>query len=114
MITDNELQFLKRRMKINKAWSIVGICMLITLVALYVWLYVKTPNLVNPFHVMNLIEKNRLDISSMKMLSVFCSVAVVALFIIVGTVVAYGFAWASLERRYLRIIETLQKKINSS
>jgi len=110
MITENELQFLKRRMKLNKVWSIVGICMLVVLVALYAWLYVKTPNLVDPFHVMNLIEKNRMDISSMKMLSVFCSVAVTALFITVGIIVAYGFAWSSLERRYFRIIETLQKK----
>jgi ABC-type glycerol-3-phosphate transport system permease component len=109
MITENDLRFLNRRKKFNKAWSVVGTGMLAVLAALYVWLSVKTPNLVNPFHVVKLMENDQLDITSMKILSVFCSVAVVALFITVGAVVAYGFAWSSLERRYLRIIETLQK-----
>lgn len=110
MIAENDLRFLKRRRKLNKAWSIVGVCMLVLIVALYAWLYIKTPNLVNPFHIMKMIETNQLDITSMRILSVYCSVAVVALFITVGMVVIYGFGWSSLERRYFRIIETLQEK----
>ncbi len=110
MITEDDLMFLNRRKKLNKFWSIIGIGMFIALALLYIGLYLRTPNLVNPFHVIKMLETGELEIGTMRVLAVLCPVAFLFLFVIVAIVILYGFAWAKLESRYLKLTDELRQE----
>lgn len=109
MITENDISFLKKRKKLNKLWPFVGTGMFITVAVLYVFLYVKTPALVNPYHIIKLLESNQLDSGKIKVLAALCPFISLFLFIVVGIIIIYGFSWAKLERRYLNIIDDLYR-----
>jgi hypothetical protein len=116
MIRTYDQNFLKKREKLNKLWPIVGTVLLVTLILLYIQLFIRTPKLVNPYLVMELVQTGQLPESSLQLLALICPIAISCLFLTVMVVILFGFGWYRTEKRYLRIIEGCQyvsQKIDS-
>jgi len=108
MGTRHDKIFLEKRKKLNRLWPIVGTALTAMLFLLYIVLFIRTPKLVNPYHVMELIKKEQLEESSLQLLAIICPIAIVFLFLTVGVVILFGSGWYKTEKRYLRIIEGSQ------
>lgn len=108
MVRTRDQNFLERRKKLNRLWPIVGTALAATLVLLYILLFIRTPKLVNPYLVMDLIHTGQLADGSLQLLALICPIAIIFLFLTVGVVILFGFGWYKTEKRYLRIIEGSQ------
>ena len=107
MLTHAELAFLEQRRWRARYWNLVGGVLLAAVVGLAVWLLVRVPNLVNPFHVLRQIEAGTLPQSSLETMATLLPLAVMAVVGMLATVITFGFAVFANERRYLSIIDSL-------
>jgi amino acid transporter len=108
MIRTHDQIFLEKRKKLNRLWPIVGTALIVTLVLLYILLFIRTPKLVNPYLVMELIKTDQMAESSLHLLALICPIAIIFLFLTVGAVILFGFGCYKTEKRYLRILEGSQ------
>ena len=108
MIRTHDKIFLEKRKKLNRLWPIVGTALIVTLVLLYILLFIRTPKLVNPYLVMEKLKTDQMAESSLHLLALICPIAIIFLFLTVGAVILFGFGWYKTEKRYLRILEGSQ------
>ena len=92
---------------------IIGLGVVLVLVGLAVflaWLYCVHPRLANPFHVFTELQMSGIPPATLEVMAAMLPIVVSTVFLMLGTLVAYGFAVFSNERRYLKIIDRLQAK----
>jgi hypothetical protein len=101
----NDEDFLRHRRKLVARWKLAGPLMLLVLLALLGWLYVWSPNLVNPYAVADKISNGEIERSSLELMALILPVAMLTIIGITAVVIGFGFAVISNERRYLKIID---------
>ncbi|MCD4784498.1 MAG: hypothetical protein K8T10_11810 [Candidatus Eremiobacteraeota bacterium] len=108
MLSDDDLKFIEKRKKINKYWPIIGITLPLMLISVFLYLFLRTPKLANPYHVVDLLNTNKLDPTSMSILSVICPLTIDFLFITMGILIIYVWLAVKMERKYIRMIDELK------
>ena len=109
MIDEKDLAFIKKRSFFARWWTVVGSIMLFVLGGMAVWLFVRVPNLINPFHVIEQLRSGALQQSSLVVMACMLPIVVLGLLLVCCALIGFGFAMFGNERRYLRIIEGMQE-----
>lgn len=107
MLDSNDLRFLKKRKTFSRTWNFVAIGLLLALGTLFLWLFFKSPNMVNPFHVVSQIKADTLENSTLLLMATLFPITVCFCIFITAICIIFGFAVFANERRYIRIIEKL-------
>lgn len=109
MINQEDDKFLKNRKKLHRYWPAIGTLMIVMMLGLVIYLLVKSPNLINPFLVIEQIKTNSIDPRTLALLAAMCPVLTVFLLSTVLVVIIYVWAFIILEARYHKIIDNLGK-----
>jgi Ca2+/Na+ antiporter len=109
MLNEKDLEFIKKRSFFARWWNVVGSVMLAVLVGMALWFFVRVPNFINPFHVIDQLQSGTLQQSTLVVMAAMLPIVVLGLLLVCCTVIGFGFAVFANERRYLRIIEEMQK-----
>ncbi len=112
MINRKDRTFLDKRKKLQRYWPIMGTIMIVMLLGLVIYLYIKSPKLINPFLVVDLIKTNSMSPSTMALMTAMCPVLSIFLLFTVAVVITYVWAFMILEARYHKIIEDLEPSEN--
>ena len=107
MIDEKNIQFIRQRERLARWWTLVGSAMLAVFVGMAVWLFIRTPNFINPFHVIDQLKAGTLPHSSLVVMAAMLPIVVSGLFLVMCTVIGFVFMAFANERRYLRIIKEL-------
>ncbi len=98
-------QVIARRQRLIRIWPKIAITLAVLTVGFYVWAFIKQPILVNPLHVINLLQDNALSSSTQALLSVMAPI----LFLVVGVLLLMLllFVTAGLvnEGRLMRLLQ---------
>lgn len=104
-LSEKEQKFINNRRKLIKFLPLGGWSCITILVTYLTWSYLKTPMLFNPFLVHEKILNKQIKQTTLELMSLMLPVAFSALFIVMIFLVAFMFAWNSLEKKYLKIID---------
>jgi len=113
MYDEHDKKFLNKRTRLISLWNPVAITMLIILFALFVWLVIKTPYLINPIFVIETIKENTINQSTLSLSLLMLPIVVLIVFFIMLILILYGFVIMRNEKRYLTIIHSLEKKVEN-
>ena len=99
--------FIDKRKKLISAWSIAGPLALLGLAVLFVWLYLQTPLLINPFEVAVQLESGAIDQPTLAMMSLLLPVTISLGFLVMVAMILFIYAMISREKKYLQLIDRL-------
>ena len=105
MMDEKDIEFIRQRERLARWWTPVGILMLAVFGGMVVWLFIRTPNFINPFHVIEQLKAGTLQQGTLVVMAGMLPIMVLGLFLVCCTVIGFGFAIFANERRYLRIIK---------
>lgn len=114
MLDIRDHEFIRKRKNLIILWNSVAVIILLFLSTMLVFMFIEVPYLVNPVHVAEALKTNSLNESIMTISVLSLPIAVLLIFIIVVIVVIYGFSIISREKRYIAIIESLEKDEKST
>lgn len=108
-----ELEFevqamLARRRRLLRWWPAAGLFALLMLAAVFAWLALNAPELVNPFMVARQLQEGTLDVSSMQLMAAMLPVVMLVLLSVVAALLVFVHVTLSREKRYQQIIERLR------
>lgn len=109
MINQKDRNFIDKRKKLHRYWPIMGTTMILMMLGLVIYLFIRTPKLINPFLVIELIKANTLDPRTMILLAAMCPVLTIFLLVTVAVVIIYVWAFMVLEGRYHKILDDIDK-----
>ena len=107
VLSERERVFLTRRKRLVAVWNSVAAVMLISLVGLFSWIFIRSPYLANPVFVAETLERNEMQASMMTMAALLLPIVFITLFVTVGIFILFGFVIFSNEKRYISMIERL-------
>jgi uncharacterized membrane protein len=105
--------FLRHRRRLVGLWKLAGPLMLLVLLVFLGWLFVWSPNLVNPYAVANKLSNGEIERSTLELMALILPVSILMNIGITAVMIGFGFAMVANERRYLKIIDQ-QKSIADS
>jgi len=111
MLSQKELEFLKRRKQMLSSWRIVAFSLLLALIVLFLWLFFNTPYIANPLFVANILKEGSLTESTMTVSSLILPIIVSLLFLSSIIFVLFGFQIIGNEKKYMAMIRKYQSSI---
>jgi ABC-type transport system involved in multi-copper enzyme maturation permease subunit len=99
--------FLEKRRKLITAWSVAGPLSLLSLAALFAWLYLRNPLLVNPVEVADRLESGAIDEPTLAIMSLLLPVTISLCFLVLIVMILFVYAAISREKKYLQVIDRL-------
>lgn len=107
MLNKEDQVYIAKRRKLSTFWLIAGWLMLLLLIGLSAWLFIKTPHLINPWFVFEAFRANQVDVEIMEISTLILPIVTLILLLVVGCMIALGFVVFHNEQRYLAIIDKL-------
>jgi len=104
-LSDQERQFLAKRIRLVRAWKYVGVVLIVGLTGLWVSLFWFVPLLANPFEVMTRLNADSIPPSTMALSTALLPIIFLTCFLLALVIVLFTFASFSNERNYLVIIQ---------
>lgn len=101
-------KFVEKREKRVKYWPFYGGAALVLLIAYGVWLWVKTPHLIKPWHVIESVQAGTLSESTMGVMAFMLPIVMAALLVFAFVVVLLWFVMFYNERRLIRLVRKLE------
>ncbi len=108
-MNESDRRFLQRRRRLARSWNLVGAALLLVLLALAATLFFRVPFLANPMYVADLLKTGGLERSTLELMAMMLPVVFLLCLAVTVVVVLFGFAIFSNERRYLAIIDALER-----
>ena len=99
-----ETRFVEQREKFTKHWPVFGFACLLLLAALVLWLWFKTPHMINPWLVVAGIENGTLPESTVIVMGAMLPVVMLALVVFTSAFILLAFKAFSNERRLLQLL----------
>jgi hypothetical protein len=106
-LSEKDLRFIQMRQSFLRPSNYIGFSFLVFLAVIFLWLFFKAPNLINPFEVERQIAANALSASTIKVMATLLPLMVMVAFFLTVSIILFGFWAFANERHYLKIIETL-------
>jgi type II secretory pathway component PulF len=98
-------QMLARRQRFIKRWPLIALIVTVMTLGFYIWAFMKQPILVNPVHVVHLIQNNALDNATQSLLAIVAPV----LFLTIGALLLLLLLFVTVglinEGRLIRLLE---------
>lgn len=107
MLSEQEKSFLQKRRKLNRAWTPIGILMILFLVGMYVYFFFRVPLMVNPYFVGDLLKQNNLAYDTMRVLAITSPCFATFVFAVVLIMIIYTWSAVCLEKKYMKIIDKI-------
>ena len=108
-MNESDRRFLQRRRRLARSWNLVGAALLLVLVGTAATLYFRVPLLANPLYVIGLLKDGNLEPASMELMAIILPVVFLLCLGVAAITVGFGFATFAYERRYLAIIDELER-----
>jgi len=105
--SEKDLKFLQMRRRFLKSSKLIGLLSSLVLTVLFLWLFFKVPNMINPIQVERQITSNALSASALKIMAVLLPLMVLVAFFMAASIILFGFWAFANERQYLKIIDLL-------
>ncbi len=100
---------LAKRQRFIQRWPLIALAVALLTLGFYVWAFIKLPILVNPLHVIQLIQTNGLDSATQSLLAIIAPI----LFLAIGALLLLLLLFVTVglinEGRLIRLIEQKQK-----
>ena len=109
-----QIQFIEKRKKFVRFWPPAGSLLLILLCVLLVWLYFRSPLLVNPFEVMTRLDAGTIEESTLLLSAVLLPVMTLSCIVVLIAMILLMFSAFSNEKKHLQLIEELLAERESS
>ena len=102
----NEMQqIISRRRRLIRIWPAVALFLGAVTVGFYAWAFFQRPILVNPLHVLELMQSGNLDSATQALLAVTAPVLFLAVGLLVLLLLAFVTAGLVSEGRLMRVLE---------
>ena len=108
-LSEKDLRFLQMRRRFLKSFNLMGLLFSVFLIVLFLWLFFKVPNMVNPIQVERQITSNALSANALKRMALLLPLMVWVGFFMAASIILFGFWAFSNERIYLKIVDSLLK-----
>lgn len=105
MENQTEHDYLQRRERLARAWPWVGASLLAALLGLAVWLWWRTPLLIDPWLVMRRLAANDLGQGTLALMATMLPVLVILCLVLSLGLVLLGFQGMRNERRLLKLLK---------
>jgi hypothetical protein len=106
-LDDSDLVFVTRRSALVRRWPVAAWAMLAGIVAVLVFLFYRSPLLVNPWEVASRIKADTVAVPTLTLMAALLPVVFLSCFVLLVALVLFQFAAMANERRLLRIIAAL-------
>ncbi len=103
-LSKTELLFVEKRERLTKHWPAFGVGILLLLIVLACWLWLKTPYLLNPWAVGVGLENGTLPESTMALMAVMLPIVMLMFLLFACAVVVLLFVGFANERRLIRLL----------
>ena len=107
-LSSADRKFVERREKRVKHWPLYGTFSLTILAVYSGWLWLKRPELINPWVVIERLEAGTLSETTMSIMAVMLPIVVATMLLLVSFVVLLSFVAFRNERRLIRVIRRLE------
>ena len=108
MMDEKDIEFIRQRERLARWWNPVGYIILAVFIGMVIWLFIRTPNFINPFHVIEQLKAGTIPQGTLVVMAGMLPIMVLGLFLVCCTVIGFVFVAFANERRYLRIIEKMK------
>lgn len=98
-------KMLQQRQRFIRAWPPIALLLAATTLGFYIWAFLKQPILVNPLHVIRLIQENQLDTATQGVLSIMAPVLFLSVGALVLLLLLFVTAGLINEGRLIRLLE---------
>ena len=107
-LTAAQLEILRKRRLMVDSWPYIGPVLVAALLILVGMLWLTAPMFVNPFAVMDRLQADSLDITTLQTMAIMLPIVFTVLCIVVLVMITFLYATYKKEKRYLDLIEQLQ------
>ncbi len=98
-------QIISRRRRLIRIWPAIALLLGAVTVGFYVWAFFHRPILVNPLHVLDLMQTGNLDSATQALLAVTAPMLFLAVGLLVLLLLAFVTAGLVSEGRLMRVLE---------
>ena len=99
-----EARFIEKREKLTKHWPVFGVASLLLLAMLALWLWFKTPHMINPWLVVAGIENGTLPETTVILMGAMLPMVMLALLVFTSAFILLAFKAFSNERRLIQLL----------
>lgn len=107
MMDEQQQLFWERRNRLLNAWKFVGPLLLLSIVGLLLWFYLRNPLLVNPFEIATRLDNETLQQSTLVIMAVMLPIMFLACFVLLLAIIGLMYAAFFNEKKYRQIINKL-------
>ena len=104
-----DLLFLSKRKKFVKSWPWMGGILVAMIVGYAAFLLLTQPLLVNPVHVVEQLKQDAISKDTLMLMAGMLPEAMLMCFVLAAALVAFAFSVLSTEKKYLQMIERMQR-----
>ena len=102
----NEMrQIISRRRRLIRIWPAVALALAAITIGFYAWAFFQRPILVNPLHVLELMQSGSLDSTTQALLAVTAPMLLLVVGLLILLLLAFVTAGLISEGRLMRILE---------
>jgi polyferredoxin len=98
-------QIISRRRRLIRIWPVIALLLGVVSIGFYVWAFLQNPILVNPLHVLDLMQTGNLDSATQALLAVTAPMLFLAVGLLVLLLLAFVTAGLVSEGRLMRVLE---------
>ncbi|WP_322521699.1 hypothetical protein SR882_02070 [Guyparkeria halophila] len=98
-------QIISRRRRLIRIWPAIALLLGTVTIGFYVWAFFQRPILVNPLHVLELMQTGNLDSATQALLAVTAPMLFLAVGLLVLLLLAFVTAGLVSEGRLMRVLE---------
>jgi len=108
-LTAEQSEFLRKRIKMAKAWPATGIVLIVIELGLAGWLLWRQPLLINPQAVLSKLRSGSLPDSTFSLMAALLPFIVILCLVLVAILILFAFLALANEKKHMAIIRSLQK-----
>lgn len=105
VLTPEQESFLKSRSIMVRAWRGIGPALIMALSVFFGFLYLSAPMLLSPFEVMNRLQAETIDLTTLQTMAIMMPMVLLLLCVVLLLIIVLMYAVFRKERRYLAILE---------
>jgi Ca2+/Na+ antiporter len=113
MLTQEQEAFVNKRRRLATAWPLFGAILALAVIGLGLWMFIRTPMLINPVEAMARVEDPAMDRATLSLMAMMLPMVVGALLLVMLALVAFAFAQFRNERRLIELIDGLNDSSTS-
>lgn len=106
----HDQEFVQRRRALIRAWPFVGGGLLAALVLLLIWLYLRSPLLIDPTEIVRRLQAGGVDYSTLVTLAGLVPMLFIGCIVLLSLLILVTFAKFRTESRYLALLARYQAR----